>query len=150
MTAWLLSIVGVVFLGVMVDIISPSGKTNAFIKSIFAIFLIYVVISPIIKLVKKDAFEFSDSYTFSSEEVDPKLIEAEHKISEGLVSNGICGIDVEIFGYVSNNEIVAQKVILNGAKNVLNSMDEHIDKYKLITEIVQSVITVKKENIVYG
>ncbi len=150
MTSWLLSIVGVVFVGVMVDIISPSGKTNAFIKSIFAIFLIYVVISPLIKLVKKDAFEITQSYNFSSVETDPKIVQAEHQITEGLISNGICGIDVEIIGYVSNNGIVAQKVILNGAKTVLNSMDEHIDKYKLITEIVQSVITVKKENIVYG
>lgn len=51
MTSWLLSIVGVVFLGVMIDVIAPSGKTNSIIKTMFAIMLIYVVLSPIISLI---------------------------------------------------------------------------------------------------
>lgn len=58
MTSWLLSIVGVVFLGVMIDVIAPSGKTNSIIKTMFAIMLIYVVLSPIIKLIGSD--ELSD------------------------------------------------------------------------------------------
>lgn len=52
MTAWLLSIVGVVFLGVMIDVIAPTGKMNGIIKTMFAIILIYVVMTPIIKLLK--------------------------------------------------------------------------------------------------
>lgn len=148
MTAWLLSIVGIVFLGVMVDIISPSGKTNAFIKSIFAIFLIYVVITPIVKYIKKGEFKVDFETEYSTENLS--ITEAEHKISDLLISNGFYGIDVEIKGYVSKDKIMAQKVVLNGAKIVLKSQDEHIDKYKLITNLVQSIVTVKKENIEYA
>lgn len=148
MTAWLLSIVGIVFLGVMVDIISPSGKTNAFIKSIFAIFLIYVVITPIVKYIKKGEFKVDFETEYSTENLS--ITEAEHKISDLLISNGFYGIDVEIKGYVSKDKIMAQKVVLNGAKTVLKSQDEHIDKYKLITNLVQSIVTVKKENIEYA
>ena len=75
MTAWLLSIVGVVFLGVMVDIISPSGKTGGFIKSMFAIFLIYVVITPIVKLAKNGEFKINEDYNF-------KIIESD--LNEGV------------------------------------------------------------------
>lgn len=148
MTAWLLSIVGIVFLGVMVDIISPSGKTNAFIKSIFAIFLIYVVITPIVKYIKNGEFKVDFETEYSTENLS--ITEAEHKISDLLISNGFYGIDVEIKGYVSKDKIMAQKVVLNGAKTVLKSQDEHIDKYKLITNLVQSIVTVKKENIEYA
>lgn len=148
MTAWLLSIVGIVFLGVMVDIISPSGKTNAFIKSIFAIFLIYVVITPIVKYIKNGEFKVDFETEYSTENLS--ITEAEHKISDLLISNGLYGIDVEIKGYVSKDKIMAQKVVLNGAKTVLKSQDEHIDKYKLITNLVQSIVTVKKENIEYA
>lgn len=148
MTAWLLSIVGIVFLGVMVDIIAPSGKTNAFIKSIFAIFLIYVVITPIVKYIKKGEFKVDFETEYSTENLS--ITEAEHKISDLLISNGFYGIDVEIKGYVSKDKIMAQKVVLNGAKTVLKSQDEHIDKYKLITNLVQSIVTVKKENIEYA
>lgn len=52
MTAWLLSIVGVVFLSVMIDVVAPSGKMNGIIKTMFAIILIYVVMTPVIKLLK--------------------------------------------------------------------------------------------------
>lgn len=148
MTAWLLSIVGIVFLGVMVDIIAPSGKTNAFIKSIFAIFLIYVVITPIVKYIKKGEFKVDFETEYSTENLS--ITEAEHKISDLLISNGFYGIDVEIKGYVSKDKIMAQKVVLNGAKTVLKSQDEHIDKYKLITNLVQSIVTVKKEDIEYA
>lgn len=148
MTAWLLSIVGIVFLGVMVDIIAPSGKTNAFIKSIFAIFLIYVVITPIVKYIKKGEYKVDFETEYSTENLS--VTEAEHKISDLLISNGFYGIDVEIKGYVSKDKIMAQKVVLNGAKTVLKSQDEHIDKYKLITNLVQSIVTVKKENIEYA
>lgn len=148
MTAWLLSIVGIVFLGVMVDIIAPSGKTNTFIKSIFAIFLIYVVITPIVKYIKKGEYKVDFETEYSTENLS--ITEAEHKISDLLISNGFYGIDVEIKGYVSKDKIVAQKVVLNGAKTVLKSQDEHIDKYKLITNLVQSIVTVKKENIEYA
>lgn len=148
MTAWLLSIVGIVFLGVMVDIISPSGKTNAFIKSIFAIFLIYVVVSPVVKYIKGGEFNLDFETGYSVENL--AITEAEHKISDLLVANEFYGVDVEITGYVSNNNVVAQKVLLSGVKNVLKIQDEHIDKYKLITNLVQSVVTVKKENIEYA
>ena len=77
MTAWLLSIVGVVFLGVMVDIISPSGKTGGFIKSMFAIFLVYVVITPIVKLAKNGEFKIDEDYNFKIIETDLSVKERE-------------------------------------------------------------------------
>ena len=42
MKAWIFSVCGIVFLGLMVDVISPNGKTNNFIKSIFSLIFIFI------------------------------------------------------------------------------------------------------------
>ncbi len=36
MRGWILSIVGIVFIGVILDIILPDGKTSKYIKHIFS------------------------------------------------------------------------------------------------------------------
>ena len=51
MRAWILSICGVVFLGVMIDVISPNGKMNTFIKSIFSLVFIFVLVTPIVRYI---------------------------------------------------------------------------------------------------
>ena len=50
MREWILSIIGVVFIDLILDVLLPSGKTTAFIKSILAIAFMYVIISPIFRL----------------------------------------------------------------------------------------------------
>ena len=39
MKSWILNIVGIVFIGVIIEIILPDGKSNTFIKHIFNIFM---------------------------------------------------------------------------------------------------------------
>ena len=51
---YLLSIVGVVFLLVVVELVLPDSKISKYIKSIFSIFIVVVIITPIVKLVKND------------------------------------------------------------------------------------------------
>ena len=50
MSAWLLSVIGVVFLAVLLDFVYPNGKTNAFCKSIFGIFAMIMLIYPLVKI----------------------------------------------------------------------------------------------------
>ena len=51
MSNYVLSILGVVLLGIIIDVIIPSGKINKYIKSIFSIFIIAVIISPVVKFL---------------------------------------------------------------------------------------------------
>lgn len=54
MTAWLLGIVGVVSLGVLIEIIMPEGEHSKYIKGIFSLIVIFVIVSPFPKLLKGD------------------------------------------------------------------------------------------------
>ncbi len=47
MSGYLISIIGVVMLGVLVDLVLPSGQMNKFVKSMFGIFTILIIISPV-------------------------------------------------------------------------------------------------------
>ena len=71
MAGYILSILGIVVAGVFIDIIIPSGTINKYIKSIYAIFVLAVIITPIIKF-------FNDNQGFNLEyqeyEINQNLI----------------------------------------------------------------------------
>lgn len=71
--SWLLALTGVVLLSVLVDILLPSGQTNKFIKGIFSILIIFVILTPLIRL-KNDDFSFSGLFESGSIEVDETFI----------------------------------------------------------------------------
>ena len=50
MREWLLGIVGVVFCGLMIDVLSPNGKLMKLIKGVFGIITTFVIVSPIFNL----------------------------------------------------------------------------------------------------
>lgn len=64
MSAWLLSIVGVVALGVLIEIIMPEGEHSKYIKGIFSLVVIFVIVSPFPKLLSGNGYEkFFDDNT---------------------------------------------------------------------------------------
>lgn len=56
-----MSIVGVVAIGVLLDILLPSGEINKYIKGVFGIVVVFVIIIPLPKLVKGDFLNFFDA-----------------------------------------------------------------------------------------
>lgn len=68
MKSWILSIAGIIVFGVLVDVVLPKGNTSKYIKGIFAAVVVYVIISPLPKLLKgmDDVGDsFFDSLDFS-------------------------------------------------------------------------------------
>ena len=151
MNSWILGIVGVAFLGVMLEVVIPEGKTNVFIKSIFSLMFIFVVMSPIINLVKSSNIDISGIFgQYDDDYYEHSSLEIKSKIENQLKQNGIEGVFVEIDGYMSNNDLVINRLYVNLSNMVINERDEHIDKYKLITGLIMEVVKVSEENIVYG
>ena len=69
MKSWILNIVGIVFIGVIIEIILPDGKSNTFIKHIFNIFMLFVIVAPITKIVNNGL-----SYINNTVEMDNQYI----------------------------------------------------------------------------
>ena len=152
---YVLSIVGVVFLGVMVDVVAPEGKMNTFIKSIFSLFLLFVMVKPVVniflggKLEKLFNSEFQLQEDYLETINEQKLREYEHKIVSRLEAKGVANLYVEIKGDLTKENGEIEKVYINTQNIVLNGKDKHINKYEVITECVKEILGVGSEVIIY-
>lgn len=51
---WLLGVVGVVLLGVLADVLLPKGQMSKYVKGIFSVLLIFVLLTPVVNFFRQD------------------------------------------------------------------------------------------------
>ena len=151
MKSWLLSIVGVVFLGVLFDLLYPNGRTNTLCKSIFGIFAVFVMIGPIFN------FDFENINTITNNDVlihninEAKSEALEQKIEAQLLENGISGVIVEIESKLDYNDFVIENIFIDVSNLVLTENLTNINKCEVIIDQVINIVDIEKERIVvYG
>ena len=129
MTEYLISVVGMTVLSVVVDLILPSGKMSAFVRSIASLFLFFVIVSPILKFTRnKDAINdlsASIEQTFYYDISQSQIESTKNTISAALKKQYNASFDVEI-GYESKNgvaNILSVDVFVANSESELNSND---------------------------
>ena len=151
MTKWLLSVVGVVFLGVMFDLIYPRGKTNTLCKSIFGVISLFVMISPILKFDVNNIENSVDTTIINSNIINAMNNSNERKLLSKLKDMGIDGLLVEIEGKMLNNVYEISNVYIDSTNIVLEKNLENINKYEVIMGETSKILSVLPERIViYG
>ena len=158
MSGYLISIIGVVILGVLVDLVLPSGQMNKFVKSMFGIFTILVIVSPVPKLINSN-FDFSSLfYNQASIELDKDFLEVTNKkiveqLEKSIVAScensGYSKVECEIESILVDNKLVIEKVKINLKNLVFSQNVVHINKYTEIEQAVQRVVIIEKEQIVF-
>jgi len=96
MNAWLLSIVGVVSLGVLLEILLADGETSKYIKGVFALAVVLVLVAPIPKFLNKN-FDINEFFgdeivaqsTFLQSVNERRNIERENKVLAELKKSNI-------------------------------------------------------------
>lgn len=144
MNAWLLSIVGVVSLGVLLEILLADGHTAKYIKGVFALAVVLVLVSPLPQFFKKD-FDISKFFgeemvtqsTFLNSVNERKNSEREERVLNALTSQGVSVERVRI--YYLRNDIDNIDVV-----KVYVKKDESKDN---IIKIVRTKLSVKAEQI---
>ncbi len=122
MNAWLLSIVGVVSLGVLLEILLADGETSKYIKGVFALAVVLILVAPLPKFLNKD-FDLNDFFgkemqtqtTFLNSVNERKNQERENRILTELKKSEIDVQKVRIFylrGDTDNIDVV--KVYVKG------------------------------------
>lgn len=156
MKDYLLNILGIVVIGVLIEIITPNGKMSKYIKSIFSIFVVFVLISPLATLsVNVNISKYFDISTYQldgsllSNINERKISALENDIENELADEQISNANVEINYELTNNEIIIQNVQIDLRNAILISKFEHIDKYAFINEIVLKYVDVEERNIEY-
>lgn len=154
MGQWLLGLVGIAFVSVILDVILPAGSTKKVIQCVFAIFSIYVIVAPLPKIfstaettITEEGVTLDEAFLHST---NSQIISAlEKKIVESAEQSGITGVNVVIWADLSNNEIDVQKVYVDLTNIVLSKDRQNINKYEVLTEIVQRHVNVSKEDITF-
>lgn len=93
MKAWVLSIVGIICLGILLEIVLPEGKTTKYIRGAFSLVVICVIVAPLPALAKKDWNVDLGDISFS---VDGGTV-------DGLYENYKTGLQTDIEKHLASN-----------------------------------------------
>jgi hypothetical protein len=142
------SIVGIVFIGIMFDMVYPNGKTNLLIRSIFGILLLLVILNSIFNIKFDYRYNYVDENLLESIKLNKdKLLESE--INSYIFSLGIDEVFVEIDTKLQNNEYVIENIYIDISNAVLLKNFENINKYEVISNELCKKINIDKERIVF-
>ena len=150
---WILSLVGIAFLGVMIDIVAPSGNISKFIKSIFAIFILFVLVSPLQNLVKNGIgkFEFVSNKDLNQDEEflikynQNLAIYYAVRLTQTLVNSGFKGIVVTILPSLTDLNFNILEIQIDKSKLVLTDEIKNININEKIKEIIDNEFGKKME-----
>lgn len=154
MTKYILSILGVVILGVLIDVVVPSGSINKYIKSIFSIFVVAVMLIPIINFLNKSKdFKLS----LNEVEIDEKILnfvfnervkQTENNIIVSLEKQGLSGLVVELNYSTELDKLTYISCEIDASNLVIQSDNQHINKYELIKEVVKGQTNLTEQEII--
>lgn len=155
--SWLLSVIGIVVFGVLINLILPEGEIQKYIKAIFSVFVVFIMIYPIlnIDISKINYDEFF--YNQTSVTVDEKYLEnykekyresLQNQCETVLNNNGYQNVRVEIYLNLSSEKFEIEKIYVNLKNLVINGNSVHIDKYKEIKSIIVSLLDVEEGKVI--
>ena len=154
MTGYILSILGIVIAGVFIDIIIPSGTINKYIRGIYSIFVVAVLISPVVGFLNKN-----HDFTVKYEEygVEGELLSYIYKMRthsletelENLLDNeGFSKVDVILEFSIENNDLIYNSCSINLKNLVITADKPHINKYEFIKSVIKENTNLADEEII--
>lgn len=158
MSGYLLTLLGVILLGVLVDVILPSGSTAKYISGIFSIFVVFVIVSPLLSFIKK-GYNLKDYFSSEQIELDDKLLNSFNKtkfsklesdIEQELADKGYENVEVSITLNTEGKDLKIDNIQVDITKLVIKAKEENINKYVYIRQVIMSKVAVNEEVIVFN
>ena len=153
LSAWVLSIVGIVVLTLMVDIIIPEGKTGKYIKGVFAMLTVFVIAMPLPKIFNSEFYleEFLQQNTSASADYDVleniyymRLERLEQKIITSAESEGIKNMEVKINALNNNSFVEIQSIEINLKNVVIEEKNPNINIVDIVIDLVSKAAETDK------
>jgi stage III sporulation protein AF len=152
MTAWAISVAGIILLTVMCDVIIPEGQTSKYIKTVSGLVAILVMISPLPALL--DGSLTLDSVAAIDKEYQldngylayvyqQRTDDIEQQCILELENIGVTGAEVHILTVTSATTEV-KNVTVNIQKAELNSSSKNIDIVEAIKSTLSSFLHIDK------
>ena len=150
MREYILGVVGMALMFVVIDIILPEGRMGTFSKGILAVFLFFVVVSPIVGFFKKsgsyvDELSKTFDYDLSQENgVNLQVVGLKKQIEKSLLSNFGVVANVEI-GYEEENGVAIIKKAEIWVEE--RTGDEHINEQESVRGHVAAMMRIEESEV---
>jgi len=157
MQSYLISVLCIVIISVLIEIILPTGQTAKYIKGIFSIFVVYVLINPVVLFLNKD-FDISKYINEANINLDETLLKKMYDnqietrqidIENQLSSDGFEGVKVRLNYKIVDSEIIITKAIVNLNNLVITENAPNINKYQYIRQVVITQYPLKAEEVIF-
>lgn len=161
LSAWIMSIAGVICLSVLVELVLPNGQMNKYIKGIFSFIIILVIVSPIPKLLHKN-FDFSSMFGTSEIKVQEdylyqlnldKVTAMQSAINKQIKEQGYLNVDTRIDSDIFASTIEIKAVYVDISRLVISENLSHKDitevKKDMLT-IVTTIVNINNERVVFN
>ena len=156
-SAYLLSIAGIVILTTLFDLILSENKISKYIKSIMALVLIFVIVSPLPKLFKsglnlnsflEDSIKLNTNYNnvFNDEQI--KVLE--QNLSQKLKEEGFDCVKITIWADFDQNNIKINYIFVDLENLVLRQNDQHININEAIKILLMEQTGIDEERVVFN
>jgi len=149
--AYALSITGIIILGVLVDLMLVEGQMQKYVKSIFSVFVVFVALAPIPKLLNLK-IDLKTSIT-DNVAVDEQLLnkitsqkseQVENLLLDHFETQGVSGVKIDVV-FDKATAYLPSKIVLDIKNLVINSNFLNINRYEILTGLVQDVVAVQKD-----
>lgn len=145
-STWLLSVAGIIILGVLCEMIIPDGQMNKYVKTIFSFAVLLVLIMPLPNIFRTELdinsiLEFNPALQENYlEQVNlDKLNLMSNSINKQIKDAGIEGVEVYI-----NSNIFSSTLEVYGVGVNLKNMKSDVDKSTAKTTILKIIRSFKE------
>ncbi len=152
MQQWIISIIGIVFVLLILDLILPSGSCKKIIQSVISIFFLCIFFSPLKSFISKTtSTEFSvDDGLYTTINL-AKVQSIKDRILNELRSSGIKDVNVDIVTNTANIDFDIKYVYVDVSNLSLSDNSQHINTNEVIKSVVIKISKVREEQvIIYG
>lgn len=149
LTAWIMSITGVVCLGALADVLMAEGSTKKYVKGIVALIVFAAILAPIPAILEGN-FDFghgvSDGFgddAFITEVTETRYRNAEAALEAALAARGYEGSVVRVYLNYGSDMPEVSVVVVDATLCVINQDKENINIREDIAEYVAGALGVE-------
>ena len=158
LTKWILSLLGAVVVGFIIELLFSETRLNKFFRYISATVTLLIVVSPIQSLFGGNfSFNFNSSTITTDQNFVDFMLKKRIEILENhcvlsIENAGIKGAEVEITATANDSgEVEIELVQINLSRAVINGQTEHINSNEIALNAVYNYLKIDKNRIaVYG
>ena len=150
LSAWIMSITGVICISVIVELILPNGQMNKYIKGIFSFIILLVIISPLPKLLKKD-FDFDNMFGNGEIEVQQnylyqlnldKVSAMQKAINENFELQGYLNVEARLDSDIFADKFEIKAVYVDLSRLVISGQAKHTDIMEIKKDMIDMIISI--------